>query len=557
MARYLIIGGVAGGATAAARLRRLDEKAEIIIFERGGHVSYANCGLPYYLGGIIPDRRKLFLQTPMGFKMRLNIDVRTNTEIVRINRAEKIVEARNLATGASSRERYDKLLLSPGAEPVKPPIPGIDEEGIFTLRSVADSDRIRRHLTEKKPAAAVVVGGGFIGLEMAENLKRLGIDVTVVEMTNQVMANLDYEMAAAVHSHLLDKGVALLLNDGVASFVKKNDTIAVRLASGRELAAGIVILSIGVRPDASLAKNAGLAIGERGGISVNEYLQTSDPDIYAVGDAIEFAHPVTNQATITYLAGPANKQGRIAADNIVSGNTRTYSGTPATSVVRVFDLTVASTGASEKMLGARGIPFHASITHTDSHAAYYPGSALISMKILFAPDTGLLLGAQITGYDGVDKRIDVLSAILGRKGTIHDLLEFDQAYAPPYSSAKDPVNIAGFVADNILSGLVKNIHWHEISGLDPAKTIVLDVRTAGEHRDGAIEGSVNIPVDELRDNLPSIPRDKRVVIYCAVGQRGYVASRILEQNGYTDVYNLSGGYTTYSLARQKFPGRNP
>ena len=556
MARYCIIGGVAGGATAAARLRRLDENAEIIIFEKGGYVSYANCGLPYYIGSVIPDRNRLFVQTPRGFKDRFNIDVRVNTEVVRILPGERSLEVRDLATGAVSRESYDKLVLSPGAEPVRPPIPGIDSEGIFTLRNVADTDRIKEYIDRQRPKNAVVVGGGFIGIEMAENLSLLGMDVTVVEMAEQILVNLDYEIAAEVQRHLAAHGVNLFVKDGVASFEKKGDAIVIRLSSGREISAGIVILSIGVRPDTALAREAGLAIGGRGGIAVNEYLLTSDPNIYAVGDAIEFPNPVTRLPVITFLAGPANKQGRIAADNIALGNKRKYAGSLATFAVKVFDMTVASTGASSKLLAATGIPHLASLTHSGSHAGYYPGAAPISMKILFSPGDGRLLGAQAAGTGGVDKRIDVFSAIIGMKGTIYDLMEFDHAYAPPYSSAKDPVNIAGFAAENILTGMTKVVHWNEISGLDPHKTFLLDVRTRGEFSQGHIDGSVNIPVDELRQNSGKIPKGKPIVLYCAVGLRAHVATRILMQSGFDDVSNLSGGYKTYSLARQEFSGRD-
>lgn len=552
MARYCIIGGVAGGATAAARLRRLDENAEIIIFERGGYVSYANCGLPYYIGSVIPDRNRLFVQTPQGFKNRFNIDVRVNTEVVKINPVDRSLEVKDLPTGTVSRVSYDRLVLSPGAEPVRPPIPGIDSEGIFTLRNVADTDRIKKYIDDLRPTGAVVVGGGFIGLEMAENLKMLGLDVTVVEMAEQVLVNLDYEIAAEVQGHLAAKGVTLYIKDGVSSFDKKGKAITIRLSSGRELSADMVILSIGVRPDTALARAAGLAIGGRGGIAVNEYLQTSDPNIYAVGDAIEFPNPITRQPVITYLAGPANKQGRIAADNIVLGNKRKYSGSLATAVVKVFDLAVASTGASSKLLTAGNIPFLASLTHSGSHAGYYPGAAQLSMKILFSPGDGRLLGAQVVGQDGADKRIDVFSSIIGKKGTIYDLMEFDHAYAPPYSSAKDPVNIAGFVAENILSGIAKVVHWNDIRGLDLSKIFLLDVRTRAEFGQGNIEGSVNIPVDELRQNIEKIPKGKPVVLYCAVGLRGHVATRILRQSGLDDVANLAGGYKTYSLAMRKY-----
>jgi NADPH-dependent 2,4-dienoyl-CoA reductase/sulfur reductase-like enzyme/rhodanese-related sulfurtransferase len=554
MARYLVIGGVAGGATAAARLRRLDEKADIIIYERESHVSYANCGLPYYLGDVIRDRNRLFVQTAAGFKNRFNIEARVGTEVTAINKEEKSILVKELATGEVSKSGYDRLVLSPGAEPVRPPIPGIDTDGIFTLRNVADTDRIKKHLQEKRPKKALVVGGGFIGLEMAENLRGLGIDVTVVEMADQVMANLDREIASEVHQQLASQGVELILKDGVSSFENKGNSIMTRLSSGREIEAGMVILSIGVKPDTKLAQEAGLALGPRGGIAVNEFLQTSDPDIYAVGDAVEFTHPLTGQPVITFLAGPANKQGRIAADNIVNGNRKKYGGSIATAVAKIFSLTVASTGANEKMLKSSGIPYMASITHSASHATYYPGATQMSVKILFSPSDGTLYGAQIAGYDGVDKRIDVFSSVIGRGGNVRDLLEFDHAYAPPYSSAKDPVNIAGFAAENILDGLSRIIHWHEMTGLDLSSTVLIDVRTAGEFRMGTIPGAINIPVDELRGSLDGIPRNKKIVIFCAVGLRGHVAARMMLQSGFSDVSNLAGGYKTYSLAMNNIPG---
>ncbi|HPV43005.1 MAG TPA: FAD-dependent oxidoreductase [Spirochaetota bacterium] len=554
MARYLVIGGVAGGATAAARLRRLDEKADIIIYERGSHVSYANCGLPYYLGDVIRERNRLFVQTAAGFKNRFNIEARVGTEVTAINKKEKSILVKDLATGKISSSGYDRLVLSPGAEPVRPPIPGIDTDGIFTLRNVADTDRIKKHLHEKRPKKALVVGGGFIGLEMAENLRGLGIDVTVVEMADQVMANLDREIASEVHQQLASQGVELILKDGVISFEKTGNSIMTRLSSGREIEAGMVILSIGVKPDTKLAREAGLALGPRGGIAVNEFLQTSDPDIYAVGDAVEFTHPLTGQPVITFLAGPANKQGRIAADNIVNGNSKKYGGSIATAVAKIFSLTVASTGANEKMLKSSGIPYMASITHSASHATYYPGATQMSVKILFSPSDGTLYGAQIAGYDGVDKRIDVFSSVIGRGGNVRDLLEFDHAYAPPYSSAKDPVNIAGFAAENILDGLSRIIHWHEMTGLDLSSTVLIDVRTAGEFRMGTIPGAINIPVDDLRGRLDGIPRNKKIVIFCAVGLRGHVAARMMLQSGFSDVSNLAGGYKTYSLAMNNIPG---
>lgn len=551
MSKYLIVGGVAGGATTAARLRRLDEKSEIIMFERGQYISYANCGLPYYIGDVINDRNRLFVQNPDSFNKRFNIDIRTNSEVTRINRDEKTVEIKNLSTSETYKEKYDKLILSPGAEPLKPPIPGINDKAIFTLRNVPDTDNIKNFIKENNPKKAVIVGGGYIGLEMAENLHLLGISVTIVEMLEQVMVQLDYEMAAFVQERLKAKKIELLLKEKVVGFERRDNSLNIKLESGKEILSDIVILSIGVRPETKLAKDAGLKIGNKGGIDVNEFLQTSDPDIYAVGDAIEFTNPILNKKVITYLAGPANKQARIAANNIVFGNKEKYSGAFATAIVKLFELTAAVTGLNERTLQAEKIPYIASIIFGSSNAGYYPKASSLTIKILFSPRDGKLFGAQIVGYSGVDKRIDVISSIIKNNGTIHDLTEFEQAYAPPYSSAKDPVNIAGFVAENILNGMCKVIHWHEISKLNPNEVFILDVRTKSEYQLGAIPENTNIPIDELRKRLNEIPRDKKIIVYCAVGLRGYLASRILIQNGFKDVYNLSGGYKIFEMATQK------
>lgn len=549
--RYLIIGGVAGGATTAARLRRNDEKAEIIIFERGGHISYANCGLPYYIGGTITDRDTLFVQTPESFKAKLNVEVRINSEVTAIDPDAKNITVLNRETDEEYTERYDKLVLSPGAEPVKPPIPGINDPAVFTLRSVPETDAIKTFVDEKKPRRAVVVGAGFIGLEMAENLHERGIFVTIVEMAQQVMNVVDYEMAAAVHQHLKTKQVEFFLSDGVASFRRDGDHVIVTLKSGREIVADMVILSIGVKPESRLARAAGLQIGTTGGIRVDGYLRTSNHDIYAVGDAIEFPNPVTGTPAITYLAGPANKQGRICADNIVNDNTTKYTGSIGTAVAKVFDLTVATTGVSEKTLQAEGIPFLSVITHPSSHAGYYPGAEPMSIKTLYSPVDGRLFGAQIVGYEGVDKRIDLFAAVLRTGGTVWDLGDLEHAYAPPYSSAKDPVNIAGFVAQNTLTGKSRHIHWNKLADMDMNDVFFLDVRTPGEFAAGAIEGAVNLPDYELRDRLDEVPRDRTIVVYCAAGQRAYFSERVLRQSGYDDVYNLSGGYKTYEISTQK------
>ena len=544
---YLIIGGVAGGATVAARLRRMDEKANIILFERGKYVSYANCGLPYYIGDTINNREKLFVQTAKGFTDRFRIDIRTEQEVTAIRPDKKEVEIKNLSTGETYTETYDKLVLSPGAEPLRPGIEGIGSKKIFTLRNVPDTDTIKNYVNTENPKRAIVVGGGFIGLEMAENLHDLGIQVDVVEMANQVMAPLDFSMAAIVHRQLTDKGVGLHLEDGVSRFEEKDGGVTVHLRSGKQIATDMVLLSIGVRPETKLAKDAGLAIGERGGIAVNDYMQTSDADIYALGDAVEVRHLVTGQPALIPLAGPANKQGRIVADNIVFGNKKKYPGSIGTSIAKVFDLTVATAGANAKLLQRNNIPYISSYTHGASHAGYYPGAVPLSIKILFAPENGKLLGAQIVGFNGVDKRIEMLAQVIQRGGTVHDLTELEHAYAPPYSSAKDPVNMAGFVAENILNKKSRIIQWRELAEL-PADTIRIDVRTHDEYKLGTIPGFINIPVDELREHLDELPKEKPIVVTCAVGLRGYLAYRILVQNGFKHVRNLSGGYKTWSVA---------
>jgi NADPH-dependent 2,4-dienoyl-CoA reductase/sulfur reductase-like enzyme/peroxiredoxin family protein/rhodanese-related sulfurtransferase/TusA-related sulfurtransferase len=551
MSRYLIVGGVAGGATTAARLRRLDEKAEIIMFERGSYISYANCGLPYYIGGVISERDRLFVQTPQSFKARLNVDVRIDNEVTSIDRQHKEVVVKDLKTGQEYTEQYDKLVLSPGAEPLRPGIPGINDEVIFTLRSVPDTDRIQDYIKSHKVKNAVIVGAGFIGLEMAENLHHRGIFVTIVEMAEQVMTPLDYEMAAEVHQHLKTKQVQFFLKDAVSSFVRQPDGLHVRLKSGKSLPTDMVILSIGVRPDSILAEKAGLELGLNKGIVVNEYLQTSDPDIYAVGDAVVYPSPITGKPFLTYLAGPANKQGRICADNIVGGNKRKYSGSISTAIAKVFDLTVGSTGVSEKVLKHSGIPYVSSIIHATSHAGYYPDALPMTVKIVFDPHSGRLLGSQIVGFDGVDKRIDMMAHILKHGETVYDLGEIEHAYAPPFSSAKDPVNVAGLVADNILSGLVRIIHWDELRDLDYSQTVLIDVRTPEEFQLGSIERAINISVDELRERLDEVPTGQKIVVFCGTGHRSYFASRILVQNGFTDVFNLSGGYITFEHATQK------
>lgn len=545
--KHIIIGGVAGGATAAARIRRADEGAEIVMLERGKYISYANCGLPYYIGGVISDRERLFVQTPESFGKRFNIDVRVENEVVEIQPKEHTVTIRR-KDGSQYKETYDKLLLSPGASPVRPPLPGIDSEGIFTLRNVNDTDRIKTYLTTKSVKRAVVVGAGFIGLEMAENLHHAGVDVSVVEMGNQVMAPVDFSIAAHLHQHLTQKGVSLYLEQAVAAFERKGNEIRVILKSGETIVADMVILSIGVRPETTLAKAAGLRIGETGGIWVDEYLQTSEADIYAVGDAIEFPHPITGKPWLNYLANPANRQGRIVADNMVEGNKYAYEGAIGTAIAKVFDMTVASTGLAAKRLKQLGMEYAVSVTHSGSHAGYYPDALPLTVKLVFHPKTGKLYGAQSVGYDGVDKRIDQIALLIKQGGTVYDLIRLEHAYAPPFSSAKDPIAIAGYVASNIISGAMPAITWRELLATDRSSVMLLDVRTAEEFSFGSLPGAVNIPLDDLRERMQELPKDKEIIVFCAVGLRGYLAQRILRGHGYTAVRNLIGGYKTFATA---------
>lgn len=545
--KHIIIGGVAGGATAAARIRRADEGAEIVMLERGKYISYANCGLPYYIGGVISDRERLFVQTPESFGKRFNIDVRVENEVVEIQPKEHTVTIRR-KDGSQYKESYDKLLLSPGASPVRPPLPGIDSEGIFTLRNVNDTDRIKTYLTTKSVKRAVVVGAGFIGLEMAENLHHAGVDVSVVEMGNQVMAPVDFSIAAHLHQHLTQKGVSLYLEQAVAAFERKGNEIRVILKSGETIVADMVILSIGVRPETTLAKAAGLRIGETGGIWVDEYLQTSEADIYAVGDAIEFPHPITGKPWLNYLANPANRQGRIVADNMVEGNKYAYEGAIGTAIAKVFDMTVASTGLAAKRLKQLGMEYAVSVTHSGSHAGYYPDALPLTVKLVFHPKTGKLYGAQSVGYDGVDKRIDQIALLIKQGGTVYDLIRLEHAYAPPFSSAKDPIAIAGYVASNIISGAMPAITWRELLATDRSSVMLLDVRTAEEFSFGSLPGAVNIPLDDLRERMQELPKDKEIIVFCAVGLRGYLAQRILRGHGYTAVRNLIGGYKTFATA---------
>ncbi|MGE5397303.1 MAG: FAD-dependent oxidoreductase [Chitinophagales bacterium] len=542
--KILIIGGVAGGASAAARLRRLDENAQIIIFERGAEVSFANCGLPYYIGGTIDKRNKLLVQTPKSLLQRYNIDVRIYNEVIQTIPHLKEVEVKNLLTHEIYRESYDYLILSPGAKPILPNIPGIDLPNVFSIRNVPDSDRVKNFIDERKPNKALVIGGGFIGLEMVETLITKGLSVTVVEKGDQVMPPLDYEMAAVVMQHLNGVGnVSIKLNEHITALEGDGKVQFAVLSNGERLETDMVVIGIGVLPETDLAKEAGLMIGSAGGILVNDYLCTSDPYIYAVGDAIQVRHMVTGQDSLLPLAGPANKQGRVAADNI-AGKGIKYKGSQGTSIVQVLGLVAATTGANEKSLKASGIGYLKCYLHPSSHATYYPGAHGLAIKLLFTPE-GKVLGAQIVGGEGVDKRIDVIATAIRGGMSVYDLQELELSYAPPFSSAKDPVNMAGFIAANIINGENPPVYWNQFAGIDPEEVILLDVRTPKETEAGMLEGAVNIPVDELRHRLHEIPRDKEIWIYCRVGLRGYIATRILQQNGFTRVKNLSGGYLTY------------
>ena len=544
--KIIIIGGVAGGATTAARIRRVDETAEIILLEKGKHISYANCGLPYYIGGVIEEREKLFVQTPEAFSTRFRVDVRTENEVIFIDRKKKTVTVRQ-SSEDTYEESYDKLLISTGASPVRPPLPGIDLPGIFTLRNVTDTDRIKEYINSHSPRKAVVVGAGFIGLEMAENLHAQGAKVSIVDMGNQVMAPIDFSMASLVHQHLMDKGVNLYLEQAVASFEREGKGLKVTFKNGQSISADIVILSIGVRPETSLARAAELTIGPAGGIAVNDYLQTSDEAIYAIGDAIEYRHPITGKPWLNYLAGPANRQGRIVADNIL-GAKIPYEGSIGTSIAKVFDMTVASTGLPGKRLRLEGIDYMSSTIHPASHAGYYPDAMPMSIKITFDKQTGRLYGGQIVGYDGVDKRIDELALVIKHQGTVYNLMKVEQAYAPPFSSAKDPVAIAGYVAEDMITGKTNPVYWRELRDIEMENKFLLDVRTQDEFALGSLPGAVNIPLDELRDRMSELPKDRMIYTFCAVGLRGYLAYRILTQHGFDKVRNLSGGLKTYRAA---------
>ena len=547
--KVVIVGGVAGGATAAARVRRLDERAEVVVFERSGHVSYANCGLPYYIGGVIEEEENLRLQTPESFWERFRVDIKVKHEVISVDPKRKVVTVRNLTNADVFEESYDKLLLSPGAKPTIPNVSGIDSDRIFTLRTVEDTLRIKKFVGEKKPRKAVIAGGGYIGIELAENLRELDIEVTIVQRPKQLMNPLDPDMAAFVHSEMRRHGVLLKLGSTVEGFETTETGLKVLLNGEEPLEADFVALAIGVSPDTVLAKQLGLELGVKGSIVVNDRMETSLPDIYAVGDAVEVRHVVTGQKSVISLAGPANKQGRIAADNICGSDSR-FRGSQGSSVIKVFDLTAANTGINEKTARDAGLDCEAVVLSPMSHASYYPGGRQMTMKVLFERETYRLLGAQIIGYEGVDKRIDVIATAISSGLTALDLKELDLAYAPPYSSAKDPVNMAGFMIDNIRNGFVKQFHWNDVEKLPrDGSVILLDARSVGEYEESHAEGFINIPLDDLRERLDELEREKQVYVMCQSGLRSYLACRILTQNGF-DCYNFSGGYRFYATVTE-------
>ncbi|MDD6056986.1 MAG: FAD-dependent oxidoreductase [Clostridiales bacterium] len=547
--KVVIVGGVAGGASAAARIRRLDENAQIVMFDRSGFVSYANCGLPYYVGGVITNPRELTLQTPESFWSRFRVDVRVRHEVTAIDTEKKTVTACELETGRIYEENYDKLILSPGAKPVCPEAFDLTGDRIFTLRTVEDTHSLHSFVRTKKPASAIIAGGGYIGLEIAENLLQLGVSVSIIQKPKHLLAPLDYDMACLVHSLFMKKGARLLLEKSVSSIKQDADTVRVKTDDGLELTADMVVLAIGVTPDTKLAKDAGLALGAKNSILVNERMETSVPDIYAVGDAVTVNHFVTGLSTLLPLAGPANKQGRIAADNVCGGSS-VYHGSQGSSVIKLFDLTVATTGINETAAKAANIDYERIVLSPLSHASYYPGGTAMTMKVLYERQTQKLLGAQIIGSDGVDKRIDVLATAIRAQLKATELCELDLAYAPPYSSAKDPVNMAGFMIENLVTGKVAQFHHDEIDRLPRDGSVtLLDTRTPGEFSKGHADGFFNIPLDDLRERLSELPKDKPVYVMCQSGLRSYVACRILSQNGYR-CYNFSGGYRFYSLVRQ-------
>jgi len=542
--KVLIVGGVAGGATAAARLRRNSEQAEIIMFERGKYISFANCGLPYYIGGKIENVQDLTLETPEHFQTRFCVDVRIWSEVIKIDPDLKKITVKNHQTAQIYEESYDKLILATGAEPIKPAIEGINSKSVFTLRSIPDAYKIKNYITQYKPKSAIIVGGGYIGVEMAENLHQAGLNVTIVEMSDQVIAPLDYDMASDVHRYMRSKCVHLILNKAVQSIRENDNGLCVSLGDD-SIKADMLIMAVGVRPESKIAQEAGLLVNQRGAIVVSANMLTSDKDVYAVGDVAEVNDFITNQAMFVPLAGPANKQGRIAADHIC-GKDSCYTGTQGSAILKVFDMVIASTGINEKTAKRLQLTYDKSFTYSPSHATYYPGAVNMAVKLIFEKKTGKVLGAQIVGFEGVDKRCDILAAAIRFGATVKNLTQLELCYAPPFSSAKDPVNMAGFAAENLLEGTVKHFHWHDVHDLiKSSKAIFLDVRTNIEYKQGHIDGFMNIPLDELRDKMHQLDKTKPVYITCRVGVRGYIAARTLLQNGF-DAYNLSGGYRLYN-----------
>lgn len=546
--KVLVVGGVAAGASAAARLRRLDEDAEIIMFEKGPYISFANCGLPYYVGGVITERNNLLLQTPRDMKRRFNIDVRVMNEVTQIIPAEKKVEVCNRMTDESYRETYDYLILAPGAEPLIPPLPGIDKTNVFIVRNVPDSDAIKNYIMTENPRTAVVIGGGFIGLEMAEMLMDAGLKVSLLEMAPQVMRALDPEMADILHSYLKFNGLDLRLSSQATAFEGEDRVMAIRLADGSLIPADLVVLGLGVKPAAGLAKEAGLKIGSTGAIWVDEYLRTSDPFIYAGGDAVQVKDFITGEDSYVPLAGPANRQGWLIANNIC-GRSLPYKGAQGSAILKFRNMTIAATGKNEYELNRAGIKYLTCHTHPNSHATYYPGATQMTAKLLFTPDNGKILGAQIVGSDGVDKRIDVLATAIRAGMNVFDLQELELAYAPPYSSAKDPVNMLAYVAGNMLNGDVEVTYWTDVAQEVSRGAFLIDARTPEEFKYGAVEGATNIPVDEIRNRLAEIPKDRDILVYCQVGLRSYITTRILKQNNFK-VKNISGGYKLYEVIRK-------
>ena len=543
--KILIVGGVAGGAGTAARLRRLDENARIILFERGSYISFANCALPYYIGGEITDKNALTVQTVQSFTTRFNVDVRIHSNVTAIHPDTKTVSVHDTQNNRVYEENYDSLVLSPGAEPVRPPIEGIQSERVFTLRSIPDTFAIKEFIEKKHARSAAIVGGGFIGIEMAENLKRAGFEVTLIEMADQVIAPVDYDIACEVHAHLQEKGVRLQLNSALSSVSDTGSALNIQLTSGN-VKADMMILAIGVNPESALAHAAGLKLSPKGAIVVDEHMRTSDPSIYALGDAVQIKDFISEQDGYVPLAGPANKQARIVAD-VICGVPSSYCGTQGSSIIKAFDLTVGATGINEKTAKRLGIAYEKSFTYSSNHASYYPGAQSMSIKTLYDPQTGSILGAQIVGREGVDKRVDVFATAIRARMKAADLAQLELSYAPPYNSAKDPVNIAGFVIENIRSGRMNIFHWHDVKALTADDTLtLLDVRTPAEYERSHVEGWLNFPLDDIRKRLGELDKTKPVYLMCQIGLRGYIASRILVQHGFT-VYNLSGGYRLYDL----------